>query len=1089
MRRESSLTFRGALEILGHHDRPVIEKLDKILGGVILASGAAAGVAAVAGLALPPAGLWAAIWGWTEQKDAALGLLRKAFDSATGKLRDMSGYERRQVIAAAHTTVVVAAFFEAFREEIGNKVYNQLNLNDAQKVALVSGESRDKSKALFEILYSDEVPIPSPSRGFEENVSHVCAWLGRPTGGFKFFEEKMATAGSIRVDWARVSVRATEHYRSHFLELAAAVPEFAMWAMLGEHAATRSLVRQQSEELAAAICYSTAAMGRVEALLALTSKAAGFVPDLRAIVNRENRRVLSESIIPDSGRQGSDLAFPPVGRMYINPRFRVALFSQDVNIADEHWWNGVPSDEEFDLMLAAHITTPDATRLPMLVLGDPGAGKSLLTRVLAARLGGGGYTVVHVPLRRVGASAPIGHQIQHALDEATAERVKWADLSDQSIGATRVVLLDGLDELLQASSSDRSGYLQEVAAFQDAEAAQERPLVVIVTSRIVVADRVDIPYGTVVVKLDTFSDEDIADWLCRWQDGNSAAIDAGKVRALTAEEALRQPELARQPLLLLMLAVYAADPAMPPLDADLSTADLYRNILEEFGRREARKALGDYARGRQLSDRVQDHLDRLAIAALAMFNRGRQDISEDELGTDLKALDEHLMGRTRPEEAGQRVIGEFFFVHAPQARMMSQGKQSRRSYEFLHATFGEYLVASHVMDELAEVTRKAFVGRRGPSVPEDDLLFAMLSHQPLAARKSTLTFAEQIANGLPPAERARLLDVLEMLLRTYRERDGSAKYSSYRPTPKDTIRQLACYSANLVSLRVTLEPDHASVPLTTLLRVQDDDGLPQWRSTVMLWQSGLDASSMQAMLSVIKFSASPPGIHIVEPGEWLGEEGALVARLLGDRPLEWRIQYGAAIRDGEVRDASPHALDWVNEMSRALIPLAAGLELHTRYVIHPPEGLSEQDYQHVATLIINYLRNAGPHESSVDPLIRILLQLPREVSLNEYVIARSVILRPELVDSHPRLRDHEIYGRFYELIGAIGTPDLRREIGYVNRSSRRVGVESMRNLLTRVVYEASTNRQDAEPEDDYRIWRDRLSADERPPSVYIHRGE
>ena len=96
---------------------------------------------------------------------------------------------------------------------------------------------------------------------------------------------------------------------------------------------------------------------------------------------------------------------------------------------------------------------------------------------------------------QVGANAPIGHQIQQALDEATNERVKWADLSDQSIGTTRVVLLDGLDELLQASSSDRSGYLQEVADFQDAEAESERPLVVIVTSRIMVVDRVDVRRG------------------------------------------------------------------------------------------------------------------------------------------------------------------------------------------------------------------------------------------------------------------------------------------------------------------------------------------------------------------------------------------------------------------------------------------------------------------------------------------------------------------------------------------------------------------------------------------------------------------
>ena len=115
--------------------------------------------------------------------------------------------------------------------------------------------------------------------------------------------------------------------------------------------------------------------------------------------------------------------------------------------------------------------------------------------------------------------------------------------------------------------SDRSGYLQEVADFQDAEAIQERPLVVIVTSRIMVVDRVDVPQGTSVVKLDTFTDDDISDWLRRWKDANSVAIADRRVRALTFDAALLQPELARQPLLLLMLAIYAADPTLPPLDA------------------------------------------------------------------------------------------------------------------------------------------------------------------------------------------------------------------------------------------------------------------------------------------------------------------------------------------------------------------------------------------------------------------------------------------------------------------------------------------------------------------------------------------
>jgi hypothetical protein len=52
-----------------------------------------------------------------------------------------------------------------------------------------------------------------------------------------------------------------------------------------------------------------------------------------------------------------------------------------------------------------------------------------------------------------------------------------------------------------------------------------------------------------------------------------------------------------------------------------------------------------------------------------MFNRCRQDIGEEELGADLAALDPNIRQaeRSRSIETGQRVIGEFFFVHAAEA--------------------------------------------------------------------------------------------------------------------------------------------------------------------------------------------------------------------------------------------------------------------------------------------------------------------------------------------------------------------------------------------------------------------------------------
>ena len=137
------------------------------------------------------------------------------------------------------------------------------------------------------------------------------------------------------------------------------------------------------------------------------------------------------------------------------------------------------------------------------------------------------------------------------------------------------------------------------------------------------------------------------------------------------------------------------------------------------------------------------------------------------------------------------------------------------------------LVASQVMAEVSEMAAKAFAGRRGPSTPEDDLLFALLSHQPLADRKSILAFARQIVNSLSAAERERIIITLQMLLDAYRSRHSSDLYAAYRPTPRDTIRELTCYAANLESLRAVVEAPGGNVLSYELGDVFKINGVPR----------------------------------------------------------------------------------------------------------------------------------------------------------------------------------------------------------------------------------------------------------------------
>jgi hypothetical protein len=155
-------------------------------------------------------------------------------------------------------------------------------------------------------------------------------------------------------------------------------------------------------------------------------------------------------------------------------------------------------------------------------------------------------------------------------------------------------------------------------------------------------------------------------------------------------------ELASQPLLLLMLAIYdAQDNALATgADADLDQANLYERLLSRFAWREVMKAAAGHPES-QLEVLVEEELLRLSLVAFAGFNRGRQWVTEADLDADLPVLlrtesAEPTTSVRRSLTVGETILGRFFFIHEARARRDGQALQT---YEFLHATFGEYLGA------------------------------------------------------------------------------------------------------------------------------------------------------------------------------------------------------------------------------------------------------------------------------------------------------------------------------------------------------------------------------------------------------------
>ena len=572
-----------------------------------------------------------------------------------------------------------------------------------------------------------------------------------------------------------------------------------------------------------------------------------------AALSRAYISALTEPIIP-AGDMPVGLKMPTLEEGYIDHRIRVAEVTSSSDPGRESWWVTMPiHDSAYDFLLT-NMTSSRTLTAPLVLLGQPGSGKSILTRILAARLSTAGFMPVRIELRLAADETDLQKLIELAIRRATGETAEWREITETADRVIPVVIFDGFDELLQATGVMQNDFLLRIQEFQEREARLGKPLAVIVTSRTAVTDRARFPHGATAIRLEAFDEGQIGAWLKIWNRTNQDSLAGRGIRPLPASVALSYGELAEQPLLLLMLALYDADAnGLQHRSSVLSRTELYGRLLRDFAIREIRKQ-SPLLDEDDLEHAADAELLRLSVVAFAMFNRRSQWVPEADLDIDFSALliDEwpHARGSTRSRAEltiAQLTVGRFFFIHEARA---THGNRRLRTYEFLHATFGEFLVSRlvvHVLTgKLESRTRPALPAEHGI---DTGMLHALLSFAALTDRTPIVAFLADLFDQLDRGQREAITDVLLQLHNWALFRQPESAYSHYEPLILPATVRHAAWSANLVILAVLSDGE------ITGSRLYSRESNPQlaWRSEALVWRSQLAGYGWEGMHETISF--------------------------------------------------------------------------------------------------------------------------------------------------------------------------------------------------------------------------------------------
>ena len=679
-------------------------------------------------------------------KNKLFDLGHKVYDCIAQKVE--SNYiDRLEQIQAAYALICYTAYFDTLQNELPNSVRKKLKLSLEEKKKLMDS-SADSLTATpntpdvhCKVFYADHINSLSNIKEnlniIYDNISDSLISLIKNSNIYneEVKKEKQELEKAI-VALKELPQKALIAYEAQYLKLSDQFNDFALFAQLQNFNDLNYAVKRNKEaidNLANTAKHIDIGLNNLNLVVNSIStnyaeiQAQDIVEDLK----RKYIATIHEPIIDDkeikSDNEEIRLKFPQIIDAFIPQAYKcLAYQGKEMHLEDEAVWRKAPTQHDLDKFFLKYLYSPDSIDYQLIILGHPGSGKSLLTKVLSAQLMCNSYTVVRIPLREVNAEDSIDVLVEDQIKKITNRPLStqgYGGFASQFNEKPLIIILDGYDELLQAKGAIFSGYLERVRTFQQDQKAMNRPVRIMITSRITLIDKARVPTNATILRLMEFDKQRRQAWTDVWNNINADYFRTANIKpfALPNKEKGKKNsilELAEQPLLLLMLALYDSESNELATTNNIKRTELYDNLLRRFVRRErGRYVVGFCDKTSQEQDRIIDEeMNRLGVVAIGMYNRKGVVIRSKQLESDLRTFSANRKdndSELHTLKESESVLGGFFFIHQSTAQDIdAHGDNSESAFEFLHNTFGEFLAADFILRHTIGEVKDMYIDRK-----------------------------------------------------------------------------------------------------------------------------------------------------------------------------------------------------------------------------------------------------------------------------------------------------------------------------------------------------------------------------------------